>query len=137
MSRASGKVPAVIHVSQEALLQGPLGKVRTGDMIVIDAPAGVLDIDIDANEWAAREVEVPANQADNEAGFGRELFGVFRSAALPAEEGALVFGALIGAMSPHDGHADASADAQRERNPIRDNARAAASALNKTHAAHH
>lgn len=96
MSGASGKVPAVIHVSPEALLQGPLGKVRTGDIIVIDAQAGVLDIDIDSKQWAAREVEAPRHQAENEVGFGRELFGVFRSAALPAEQGASVFGPMVG-----------------------------------------
>jgi phosphogluconate dehydratase len=96
MSGASGKVPAVIHVSPEALLQGPLGKVRTGDTIVIDAQAGVLDIEIDSKTWAARAVEAPRHQAANEVGFGRELFGVFRSAALPAEQGASVFGAMVG-----------------------------------------
>jgi phosphogluconate dehydratase len=106
MSGASGKVPAVIHVSPEALLHGPLGKVRTGDMIVIDAQAGVLDIEIDSKQWAARVVEAPLNQAENEAGFGRELFGVFRSAALPAEQGASVFGAMIGeANGAHASHA--------------------------------
>ncbi|SAK72664.1 phosphogluconate dehydratase [Caballeronia fortuita] len=135
MSGASGKVPAVIHVSPEALLQGPLGKVRTGDTLVIDAPAGVLDIEIDAQEWDAREVAAPLHQAQNEAGFGRELFGVFRSAALPAEEGASVFGALIGAGAAHDGQAKDAGS--HERNPLRDNARAAASALNKAHATHH
>ena len=114
MSGASGKVPAVIHVSPEALLQGPLGKVRTGDMIVIDAHAGVLDIEIDAKEWAAREVEAPLHQADNEVGFGRELFGVFRSAALPAEEGASVFGAMIGETLRAR-----ERTARRERNPLR------------------
>jgi phosphogluconate dehydratase len=31
MSGASGKVPAAIHVSPEALAGGPLGKVRDGD----------------------------------------------------------------------------------------------------------
>ncbi|CAN7198209.1 phosphogluconate dehydratase [Caballeronia sp. LjRoot34] len=99
MSGASGKVPAVIHISPEALLQGPLGKVRTGDMIVIDANKGVLDIEIDANEWNARPVEQPAHQAENEVGFGRELFGVFRSAAMPAELGASVFGPMVGEQS--------------------------------------
>ncbi|WP_213768512.1 phosphogluconate dehydratase [Caballeronia sp. dw_19] len=99
MSGASGKVPAVIHISPEALLQGPLGKVRTGDMIVIDANKGVLDIEIDANEWNARPVEQPAHQAANEVGFGRELFGVFRSAAMPAELGASVFGPMVGELS--------------------------------------
>ncbi|MEX3526078.1 MAG: phosphogluconate dehydratase [Burkholderia sp.] len=96
MSGASGKVPAVIHVSPEALLDGPLARVRTGDTIVIDAQAGVLDVEIDANQWAARELARPTHQADNEVGFGRELFGVFRAAAMPAEAGASVFGALFG-----------------------------------------
>ncbi len=96
MSGASGKVPAVIHVSPEALLSGPLGKIRTGDTIVIDAQAGVLDVEIDDAQWQAREVAQPLHQADNEAGFGRELFGVFRASAAPAEQGASVFGALAG-----------------------------------------
>ncbi|KVN91310.1 phosphogluconate dehydratase [Burkholderia ubonensis] len=96
MSGASGKVPAVIHVSPEALLNGPLGKVKTGDTIVIDAESGVLDIAVDDAEWHARPVAQPLHQADNEVGFGRELFGVFRAAAAPAEQGASVFGALVG-----------------------------------------
>ncbi|QCP51021.1 phosphogluconate dehydratase [Trinickia violacea] len=104
MSGASGKVPAVIHVSPEALLAGPLGKVRTGDTIVIDAEAGVLDVEVDANEWAAREVAAPAHQAENEVGFGRELFGVFRSAAAPAEMGASVFGPLVGETAEQAAH---------------------------------
>jgi phosphogluconate dehydratase len=105
MSGASGKVPAVIHVSPEALLSGPLGKVRTGDTIVIDAEAGVLDVEIDAAQWAARPVEAPEHQAENEVGFGRELFGVFRSAAAPAEMGASVFGPLVGESAEQQVHA--------------------------------
>jgi len=96
MSGASGKVPAVIHVSPEALLAGPLGKVQTGDTLVIDAEAGILDIEVDEAEWQARAVAQPLHQADNETGFGRELFGVFRAAAAPAEQGASVFGTLVG-----------------------------------------
>jgi phosphogluconate dehydratase len=96
MSGASGKVPAVIHISPEALLHGPIGKVRTGDMIVIDANKGVLDVEMNEKEWAAREVAQPKHQAGNEVGFGRELFGVFRSAAMPAELGASVFGPMVG-----------------------------------------
>lgn len=95
MSGASGKVPAVIHVSPEALLAGPLGKVRDGDTIVIDAERGILDVVLDAAQWDAREVEQPKHQAQNEVGFGRELFGVFRAAAAPAEMGASVFGPLV------------------------------------------
>jgi len=103
MSGASGKVPAVIHLSPEALLQGPIGKVRTGDMLVIDADAGVLDIEIDVAEWAARPEAVPQHQAENEVGFGRELFGVFRAAAAPAELGASVFGPMVGERAAHHG----------------------------------
>jgi len=42
MSGASGKVPAAIHVSPEVMHGGPLGKVRDGDMIRLDAVAGTL-----------------------------------------------------------------------------------------------
>lgn len=107
MSGASGKVPAVIHVSPEALLGGPLGKVRTGDMLVIDAERGTLDIAVDSAEWAAREVEAPKHQAENEVGFGRELFGVFRAAAMPAEMGASVFGPIAGEASAQQVHTNA------------------------------
>jgi phosphogluconate dehydratase len=93
----------VIHLSPEALLQGPIGKVRTGDMLVIDAEAGVLDIEIDAAEWEARPLAECHHKAENEVGFGRELFGVFRSAAAPAELGASVFGPLVGESAHHDG----------------------------------
>lgn len=96
MSGASGKVPAVIHLSPEALLNGPIGKVQTGDMLIIDAEAGVLDIELDEQTWQSRPVALPEHQAENEVGFGRELFGVFRAAAAPAEHGASVFGALVG-----------------------------------------
>lgn len=96
MSGASGKVPAVIHLSPEALLNGPIAKVQTGDMLVIDAEAGVLDIELDEAVWQSRPVAQPEHQAENEVGFGRELFGVFRAAAAPAEHGASVFGALAG-----------------------------------------
>ncbi|CAI3149726.1 Phosphogluconate dehydratase [Acinetobacter calcoaceticus] len=96
MSGASGKVPAVIHLSPEALLNGPIAKVQTGDMLVIDAEAGVLDIELDEVVWQSRPVAQPEHQAENEVGFGRELFGVFRATAAPAEHGASVFGALVG-----------------------------------------
>ncbi|WP_028216193.1 phosphogluconate dehydratase [Paraburkholderia oxyphila] len=110
MSGASGKVPAVIHVSPETLLHGPIGKVRDGDIVVIDAVAGVLDVEVDEAEWNARPVAQPAHQESNEVGFGRELFGVFRAAAAPAELGASVFGPLVGEV-PATSHASASAAA--------------------------
>ena len=56
MSGASGKVPAAIHVSPEALAGGPLAKVRSGDFIRLDADAGVLQALVDDATWAAREL---------------------------------------------------------------------------------
>ena len=53
MSGASGKVPAAIHVSPEVLAGGPLGLVRDGDLIRLDAIAGTLEAKVDAIEWAA------------------------------------------------------------------------------------
>ena len=40
MSGASGKVPAAIHVSPEALCGGMLGKIQDGDVITVDAKTG-------------------------------------------------------------------------------------------------
>ena len=40
MSGASGKVPAAIHVSPEALPDGPLARVRDGDLIRLDGRHG-------------------------------------------------------------------------------------------------
>jgi phosphogluconate dehydratase len=52
---------------------------------------------------------VPLNQAENEVGFGRELFGVFRAAAAPAEQGASVFGPMVGEHAAAHGEHAASA----------------------------
>lgn len=90
MSGASGKVPAAIHVSPEVFKGGPLGKVRDGDLIRLDAVNGTLDALVDADEWARREVAVRSDeQADEHAhGLGRELFGGMRDNVTTAEEGA-------------------------------------------------
>ena len=93
MSGASGKVPAAIHVSPEVLAGGPLGKVRTGDVIRLDAVAGTLDALVDAAEWAKRDVaQLSDEQRDiNSHGLGRELFGGMRRNVLTAEEGAVTW----------------------------------------------
>lgn len=96
MSGASGKVPAVIHLSPEALMDGPIGKLRTGDMMVIDADAGILDIEVDERTWATRAFDRPAPSHPGDPGFGTDLFGVFRHAASSAERGASVFGPMPG-----------------------------------------
>lgn len=93
MSGASGKVPAAIHVSPEVLANGPLGKVRNGDVIHLDAVAGTLNALVDETEWAAREIGgLSAERAhDNAHGLGRELFGGMRRNVLTAEEGAITW----------------------------------------------
>ncbi len=55
MSGASGKVPAAIHVSPEILAGGPLGLVRDGDIIRVDATTGTLQALVPAEVWAARK----------------------------------------------------------------------------------
>ena len=86
MSGASGRVPAAIHVTPEALVGGPLAKVRDGDIVRVDAVAGTLDVLVDETEWAAR---TPARcTAAAATSFGRELFANFRRNAGGAEQGA-------------------------------------------------
>ena len=86
MSGASGKVPAAIHVTPEALAGGPLAKVLDGDIVRVDAVAGTLDVLVDEATWAAR---TPAPySAPPQTGFGRELFTNFRRHAGGAEQGA-------------------------------------------------
>ncbi|CAN5374908.1 phosphogluconate dehydratase [soil metagenome] len=91
MSGASGKTPAAIHVSPEALAGGPLAHVRTGDVIRLDAEAGVLTTvggaDLGARPAAKRS---PANRDASTWGYGRELFSAFRRVVTSAEEGATV-----------------------------------------------
>ncbi|MEJ8859295.1 phosphogluconate dehydratase [Variovorax robiniae] len=90
MSGASGKIPAAIHLSPEAAAGGPLGKVRDGDLIRLDAVAGTLAVLLPEDEWAARENAVqPESQRDADGrGLGRELFAGMRRNALTAEKGA-------------------------------------------------
>jgi phosphogluconate dehydratase len=89
MSGASGAVPAAIHVSPESAAGGPLARVRDGDIVRLDADAGVLEVLVTDEEFEARE---PAGgPPDQTWGTGRELFRSFRHAVGPAERGAGVF----------------------------------------------
>ena len=90
MSGASGKVPAAIHVSPEALAGGPLAKIQDGDMVLLDAETGLMQAELAAADWEARpNATIPAEQLRaNGRGLGRELFAGFRRNALSAEEGA-------------------------------------------------
>jgi phosphogluconate dehydratase len=90
MSGASGKIPAAIHVSPEALPDGPLARIRDGDVIRLDANSGQLEaVGVDL---ASRP---PANSPPPPTGTGRELFAMLRNLANEAELGA---SAMIAAM---------------------------------------
>jgi phosphogluconate dehydratase len=90
MSGASGKVPAAIHVSPEALPDGPLARIRDGDVIRLDANTGTLEaVGVDL---ATRP---PANSPPPPVGTGRELFALMRVDANKAEQGA---SAMLAAM---------------------------------------
>lgn len=93
MSGASGKVPAAIHVTPEVKGGGPLGRVRDGDILRLDAEAGTLDALVDAAEWDNRGAPPPPSE-DASHGCGRELFSLFRNNAGPAESGASVLDLL-------------------------------------------
>jgi phosphogluconate dehydratase len=90
MSGASGKVPAAIHVSPEILAGGPLGLVRDGDIIRVDATSGTLEALVPEAVWAARKM-ASADLSSSHIGMGRELFAVFRNAISEAEQGAATF----------------------------------------------
>ncbi|HEX9714157.1 MAG TPA: phosphogluconate dehydratase [Desulfurivibrionaceae bacterium] len=87
LSGASGKVPAAIHVTPEALCGGLLAKVRDGDLIRLDVGGGILELLVDAAELAKREY-AEADLGEQRYGVGRQIFAALRSDMLGAEEGA-------------------------------------------------
>lgn len=84
MSGASGKVPAAIHLSPEAVGGGPIGRIRDGDVIRLSAEEGLLEVLVDPAEWDRREAAV---QPPDGLGTGRELFAFMRQGADDAERG--------------------------------------------------
>ncbi|MGR3794900.1 phosphogluconate dehydratase [Vannielia sp. SX4] len=87
MSGASGKVPAAIHVTPEAAMGGPIGKVQDGDLVRVDAASGTLDILTEG--WESRTPASP-DLTPNKYGIGRELFEAFRQSVGASDEGAAV-----------------------------------------------
>ncbi len=85
MSGASGKVPAAIHVTPEAADGGLLAYVQDGDVIRVDANKGSLEIKVSPSVMMARKA---ATARPSATGYGRELFGLMRRAAGPADAGA-------------------------------------------------
>jgi phosphogluconate dehydratase len=82
MSGASGKVPAAIHVCPEALNDGPLARLRDGDVVRLCGNRGLLETDADLS------TRDPCDPPPPPMGTGRELFAFMRSTADNAEHGA-------------------------------------------------
>ncbi len=86
MSGASGKVPAAIHVTPEALAKpgenpGPLAYLQDGDVVRVCAETGELSTTADLSARTAAPAPAQA------VGVGRELFAMFRAGADGAEQG--------------------------------------------------
>ena len=87
LSGASGKVPAAIHVTPEAVNDGLLAKVQDGDIIRVNGKTGELTLLVDEQTLEARQTEIPDLSANN-SGCGRELFVNLRRHLSGAEQGA-------------------------------------------------
>ncbi|TNI46824.1 phosphogluconate dehydratase [Aeromonas veronii] len=87
LSGASGKIPAAIHVTPEALHGGTIGLLADGDLLRVDAVNGSLDCLTDLSGRTQAEIDLTLEQE----GWGRELFSVMRRAVSSAECGATIF----------------------------------------------
>ena len=87
LSGASGKIPAAIHVTPEALHGGAIGLLQDGDLLRVDAESGRLDCLTDLSGRTQAEIDLTLEQE----GWGRELFSVMRRAVSSAECGATIF----------------------------------------------
>ena len=85
MSGASGKVPSAIHVTPEAANGGPISKLRDGDIVLLNADNGILEVQTENFESRS---SVSIDLSDNQYGLGRELFNIFREHVGPTSEGA-------------------------------------------------
>jgi phosphogluconate dehydratase len=95
MSGASGKIPAAIHCTPEALgdkngVSGPLAFVQDGDIIRLCGHDGILEVKADLSTRAAAAAPLI------EEGMGRELFAMLRLGADGAEKGGSAMLALAG-----------------------------------------
>lgn len=85
MSGASGKVPAAIHISPEALDGGLIAKIMDGDMITLDAVSGILNLEVDEELLATRSNAI---QKEVETENWLDFFAVARENVGRAELGA-------------------------------------------------
>ena len=87
MSGASGKVPAAIHVTPEAIDGGMIAKIQTGDLMLVDGETGLLQLFVSDEELAQRSLAT-RDMSESYYGMGREIFGGLRTVMTGAEQGA-------------------------------------------------
>jgi len=87
MSGASGKVPAAIHVTPEAVDGGNIAKIQDGDIILVNGETGELTVMVSPEELSARTAAT-RDMSDSYYGMGREIFGGLRTVLTGAEQGA-------------------------------------------------
>lgn len=91
----------VLHITPEAMELGPLAAVRDGDMISLDAPNGLLQLEISDGELQAR---LEALKRDHKLPRGGGYLELYREHVLQADEGC-DFDFLVGcrgaAVPPH------------------------------------
>ncbi|BCA94102.1 phosphogluconate dehydratase [Legionella antarctica] len=100
MSGASGKIPAAIHVTPEALDGGLIAKIEQDDMILIDSVRGILQVLVSEDELAKRNCATIQSVVHG-YGMGRELFSSLRTHFSGAEQGACSL--FMGKESYYDG----------------------------------
>ncbi len=74
----------VLHVTPEAMELGPLAAVRDGDMIRLDAPNGLLQLEISDQELQTR---LAALKQQHKPADGGGYLGLYRDRVLQADEG--------------------------------------------------
>ena len=88
MSGASGSVPAVIHVTPEAINKGKIGLINNDDLLELDINKGTFKLLVDKDILKNRNYSEIKREHD---GVGRELFKAFRDKVGTVETGASIF----------------------------------------------
>ena len=88
MSGASGSVPAVIHVTPEAIHNGPIGLIKNDDLVELDIAKATFKLLVDDETLNKRTHSIIKH---NHNGVGRELFKTFRDGVNTVEKGASIF----------------------------------------------
>ena len=88
MSGASGSVPAVIHVTPEAINKGRIGLINNDDLLELNINKGTFKLLVDKDILKNRNYSEIKRGQD---GVGRELFKAFRDKVGTVETGASIF----------------------------------------------